>query len=370
MASDAPWLQPLQRTQRTLAMGVHSLDPAEVLARETWRLAASHLTQRWFPRSVDLAIGELIHTGYLHALWWYPILQQRCYGTYRPSWYRGTLLTWFRRSASRATGQWWYATQRIDAVATPEAAIRHARGLPGAGNPAWIGDSLTFLADLAATGGLKSEIAQYIVELLAFRDRDEAFQKAFDYRALPHQRRALRAAKRGTVSYLRHGPIIHLLADAHRVGWDDSGLGWLDLREASVPVLDYRIRAARTDQDGRWRVGAALQEDVLALARASIKAIVTGNRPAPARLRELRRFLYAFEATHRYATGARKQFVELSRYAASQSKRRLKPQLGQGIDKMLPRLRVTNVLIMPKRNPFLESQQREDWERLFLPRRS
>ncbi|HQU17202.1 MAG TPA: hypothetical protein PLO69_14040 [Gammaproteobacteria bacterium] len=370
MPCDPPWLQPLQRTQRTLAMGVHKLDPAEVLARETWRLAAAYLTQRWFPRSADLAIGELIHRGYLHAVWWYPILQQRCYGTYRPSWYRGTLLTWFRRSASQATGQWWYAMQRIDGAADPEAAIRHARGLPGAGNAAWIGDSVAFLAGLAATGGLKSVIAEYIVDLLAFRDRDEAFQKAFDYRALPHQRRVLRAAKRGTVSYLRHGRIIHLLADAHRVARDDSGRCWTDLREASVPVLDYCIRASRADKDTTWRVGAALQEEVLTMARAAIKAIVTSSRPAPARLQELRRFLYAFEATHRYATGARQQFIELSRYAASQSKRRLKAQLGQGIDKTLPRLRVTNALIMPKPNPFLEPQQRDDWERIFLPRRS
>lgn len=370
MPSAPDWLLPLQRTQRTLAMGVHDLDPAEVLQRETWRLAADHLVGRWFPRSRQLAIAELIHQSYLYALWWYPILQQRCHGTYRPAWYRGTLLTWFRRGASNATRQWYYATRHIDEIASAEAAIGHAQSLPGAGNPQWIRESLSFLTGLAATGGLKSAIASYMVELLAFRDIDEDFERVLEWRALPHRRRVLRAAKQGTASYLRHGRTIHILADAHRMARDDSGLAWMDLREVSVPVLDYRIGASRCEGEGTWRVGASLQDDVLTTARAAIKAIVTGTQSAPGRLRELRRFLYAFEASHRYATGARRQFIELSRYAASQSKRHVKPQLAQGTDKTLPHLKVTNTLIMPRTNPFLTPAPLEEWERLFLPRRS
>jgi hypothetical protein len=141
-------------------MGVHKLDPCEVLARETWRLAADHLTRRWFPRSVDLAIGELIRECYLHVLWWYPILQQRCHGTYRPTWYRGTYLTWFRRSASQATRQWFHATPHIETAATPDAVLAQACLLPGAGDPGWVEESLAFLAALAATGSLKSTISQ------------------------------------------------------------------------------------------------------------------------------------------------------------------------------------------------------------------
>lgn len=360
------WLSPLQRTQRTLAMGVHKLDPCEVLARETWRHAADHLARRWFPRSVDLAIGELIREGYLHALWWYPILQQRCHGTYRPTWYRGTLLTWFRRSASQATRQWFYALYRIEPEATLEAALVQAIPLPGAGHPAWIEESLGFLAGLAATGALKSQIARYLLETLAFRDHDLAFEERLGYRARPKERQMLRQLKQGTTGYLRDGRDIHLLCDDRRAAREDS-MGWVDLREASIPVLDYDIRAVPGDQRGAWRLEIALQQGVMGKARATIKALVRGGQSAGQRLRELRRFLYAFEATHRYAPGARHQFIELSRYAASQSKRQLKAQLGADTDKNIPRIRVTNTLIIPGPNPFLNEATLEEWERWFSP---
>lgn len=369
MPSDPLWLQPLQRTQRSLAMGVHRLDPCEVLARDTWGLAADHLTRRWFPRSVDLAIAELIQTCYLHALWWFPILQQRCHGTYRPTWHRGTLLTWFRRSASMATQQWFYAPYRIEPEATFEAAVAQASALPGAGDPEWVEESLRFLADLAATGSLKSRIAQYLLETLAFLDNDRAFEVSLGYRARPSERRVLRAAKRGTASYLRYGRDIHVLCDAHRAARSEEGAIWTDLREGAVPVLDYVIRALPGGEKGAWRLAVELQSGVLAEARASIKAIVTGPQKAQFRLQQLRRFLYAFEATHRYAPGARHQFIELSKYAASQSKRHLKAQLGSGTDSTIPRIRVTNTLIIPRPNPFLEPAPLEEWERWFSPRR-
>ena len=368
MNSDIRWLQPLQRTQRTLAMGVHNLDPNEVLLRETWQLAADYLTQRWFPRSNDLAIGELIRECYLHALWWYPILQQRYPGTYRPSWFTGSLLSWFRRSASKTTGQWFYATFCIEAAPTIEAAKQQGRLLPGAGNAAWVDDSLGFLAQLAATGKRKSVMARYILELVAFLDWDRMFNEAWECRARPSRRRVLRTARQGTVSYLRHGRIIHLLADSHRV--KQSGeYAWIDLREEAVPVLDYLIGTVQVDKTDRERLLIQLQCRVVAEARANIKAIVTGKRSAPARLHELRRFLYKFEAQHRFTPGAWGQFVDLSRYAASQAKRHIKAQLASGSDMSIPRIRVTNTLIIPGTNPFLKATPLDEWERWFSPYR-
>ena len=370
MSSEHAWLQPVQRTQRTLAMGVHKLDPREVLVRETWRLAAEHLTDRWFPRSKHLAIRELIFECYLQALWWFPILQQRCHGTYRPTWYRGTLLSWFRRSASMATGQWFYAAYRIETAATSEAALAQAVCLPGAGDQGWMEESLGFLGGLAASGYLKSRIAQYILDVLAFMDYDRAFDERFEYRAMPSQRRVLRAAKKGTAGYLRQGQDIHILCDPCRMAHQNCDLTWIDLREGSVPILDYAIRARPTEKKGGYRVAVELQDRVMAEARATLKAIVSGNHKPAAKLHELRLFMNAFEASHRYANGARQQFIDISRYAASQFKRHVKGQLASsGKEDQTPRIRVTNTLIIPGPNGFLEPAPLEEWERWFSPRR-
>lgn len=368
MDPDIRWLQPIQRTQRTLAMGVHTLDPDEVLARETWRLAAEHLTRRWFPRSQNLAIGELIRQSYLHALWWYPILQQRCLGTCLPTWHTGTVLTWFRRAASRATGQWFFASGSIETEAAPEAAFQEAAALPGVGNQAWVEASLGLLAQLAATGSRKSVIPRYILESLAFRDTDREFDAQFECRAPARRRRILRVNKQGTSSYLRCGRTAYLLADEHLAARADD-VAWVDLREAAVPFGDCLIGARKDDKAANYRLEIWLQERVIKEARNEIKAIATGRGPAPSRLHALRRFLCAFEAQHRYAPGAWRQLNEISKYAKGQSKRHIKPQLGPDQDKSLPAIRTTNTLIIPRPNPFLESASLEEWERWFSPYR-
>lgn len=362
-------LTAVQRTQRCLARGVHNADPAELLARETWAAVAAYLTARWFPRSVELAIGELIRECYRHALFWFPILQQRCPGTCRPTWYVGTVLTWFRRAVSPGTGQWFYATHSIGTAATADRAIGEALALPGVRNEGWVADSLDFLAQLAATDGRKAVIAQYILDELAFLDVDRDIEAAFHARARPHRRRVMRAGKQGTASYLRQGGTLHLLGDAHTVQRTDGQWSWVDLREHSIPVLDYLIGCQQDPKDQHWRLAASLQASVLAEARHTLKALATGPSPAPARLRAMRQFLSGFEANHRYAPGAFQQFQDLTHYARSQVNRHLRPQLPQGTDKTVPAIRVTNTLIIPRPNPFLDAQPADEWERWFSPYR-
>lgn len=368
MPSETLWLQPLQRTQRKLAMGVHTLDPEAVLARDTWRHAATYLTQRWFPRSGKLAISELIHECYLHALWWYPILQQRCPGTCRPTWYTGTVLTWFRRAASMTTRQWYFASIDMETSATAEDASHHAIRLPGVGNGAWVEASLGFLEQLAATGKRKSVIPTYILEMLAFLEWDREFDKALGCREPAHRRRILRVRKQGTSSRLRCGRTQFVLADRYLIR-RAMEFDWVDLRETAVPILDYVIRAMEDPRTGGWRLVIRLQDEVVRDARSSIKAIVTGREPAHIRLSALRRFLYAFEANHRFAPGAWQQFMELSKYARSQSKRHIKPQLARGASNTIPAIRTTNTLIVSGANPFMDSTPMEVWERWFSPYR-
>jgi len=366
--SETLWLRSLQRTQRKLAMGVHNLDPESVLARETWQLAAAYLTRRWFPRSGKLAISELIHACYLHALWWYPILQQRCPGTCRPTWYTGTVLTWLRRAASMSTRQWYFASVTVETAATAVAAAHHAIRLPGVENGAWVEASLGFLEQLAATGKRKSVIPNYILEMLAFLDWDREFDEAFGCREPAHRRRIRRARKQGTSSRLRCRNNQYLLADIQLVK-RTSDLDWIDLRDVAIQVLDYLIRAEEDPKTGVWRLEIRLQDSVVAEARGYIKSIATGRGPAPARLSALRYFLRAFEAKHRYAPGAWRQFEELSKYAKAMAKRHIKPQLSRQADKSLPAIRTTNTLIIPEANPFMDQAPLEAWERWFSPYR-
>ncbi len=368
MPSDTPWLQPLQRTQRTLAMGVHTLDSGNILARETWQRAAEHLSRRWFPRSQELAIAELIHECYLQALWWYPILQQRCPGTIKPTWHAGTVLTWLRRAASMSTHQWFFASIDIKTQATAEAAICQAQALPGTGDASWIEMSLEYLEMVSATGKRKAVIPTYILEMLSFLPWDRELDALLGCRESAHRRRIRRAKKQGTSSRLRCGHTQYLLADS-QLAKHAAELGWVDLREVEVQVLEYLIRAKEDTEKAVMRLVIRLQDNVVADARSHIKAIVTGRRPAPARLSALRRFLRAFEADHRYAPGAWRQFVEISKYAKGQAKRHIKSQLPREADKSLPAIRTANTLIIPGMNPFMDYAPLEEWERWFSPYR-
>lgn len=368
MNSDIQWLQPIQRTQRTLSMGVHNLDPDEVLARKTWRLAAEHLAQRWFPRSQNLAIGDLVRESYLHALFWYPILQQRCLGTCLPTWHTGTVLTWLRRAASRTSEQWFYVSDSIETEATAEAALQEAVSLPGVGKRAWVEKSIGLLAQQAVTGGRKSVIPQYILETLAFRDVDLEFDARFECRAPARRRRILRTSKKGTCSYLRCGKTAYLLANQHLVSRANNAL-WIDLRDDVASLGTYLIGAKKDKKSGKFRLEIWLDGSVMEQARAEVKALATGRGPASHRMKALRRFLYAFEAQHHYAPGAWRQLNEISRYAIGQSKRHIKTQLGPDQDKSLPSIRTTNTLIIPRPNPFLAPAPLEEWERWFSPYR-
>lgn len=370
-ASNAQLVLNLLRTQRVLSMGVHNLDPQELLDRPTWRQAARLLTERWFPRSSgrQLAITELIEQSFLHALFWYPILQQRCPGTFRPTWFHGTLLSWFRRAASPSTQQHFYVPLHMDNTINVARMAENALALSGVKDGPWVEKSLAFLLDLAGTGGRKSEVARTIVESIAFITTDAQLQDGFDWRAPAVRRRVLRIRKIGTASYLRVGRDIHILCDQHAAARMDSDWEVLDLREESFEYLDYKFELETRDKNRLGQLRISLRDDVLADARATLKTIVSGKASVQQRVTQLSRFLTRFEAQHRYAPNAWSQFRDLSRQAHALAKRHLKAQMPRGSTISIPRIKTTNTLIIPKPNPFLDAMTVEDWERVFSPYR-
>ncbi|HPQ25063.1 MAG TPA: hypothetical protein PLY75_09040 [Gammaproteobacteria bacterium] len=360
----------VQRQQKALSMGIRAPDPAGLVPSPAWSEAATYLATRWFPRSQDkgLAIAELVAEAYRHALYWYPVIQQRCPGTFRPNWFVGTVLSWLRRVISPATGQWFFVANELAQEVDLADLIANACTLPGITNSDWAADSLSFLWDLAGSGGRKSVIGATVIDALGYLPSDALFEDMLQWRARAPRRRVLRQQRIGTASYLRIGAQVLIAADGHASRRTRDDIPWVDLRETPADVLDYRL-SVETGKDGPQRLLIDLQPGIVSEARAEIAAIVTRQTTAPQRLNALRHYLRRFEAQHRFAPNAWSQFLALSRYAKSQTKRYLKAQLPRDMDKQIPSIRTTNSHVIPQPNPFLGALEIDEWERLFSPYR-
>lgn len=341
--------------------------------RETWQQMAEALTQQYFPRSVrddNTATLAAVQQLYLYALIFYP-RQFRLKGTYRPDWTRATLLSWFRRSVRPATRQWWAVTLEIDEPTTVEQSLTNAiQRLRLRGADDWLTEALTDLDDQAQDETRRGELARLIYLPVALSHLDEQWRERTGFDAPPKQREILRVRKQGTAGYVRRGRTVWLVADRYvRERLDD--LPWVDLREGTLEVWDYRL-SWQQDERGEG-IHIEIQPEVIEVLRARLKSLLNNTKTPPQHvLHQINSLLERFIAQHRWATGAGRQLFDLDRWLYQQVRGILMPRYSEA-GKRLTYLknRLSTPLVLPRPNLFLDPQvvSEEAWRLTFNPYR-
>ena len=339
--------------------------------RETWYKVAEDLAQQYFPRSLkaeNTQVMEMVTWLYLYALVLYP-RQYRLKGIYKPDWTRGTLLSWFRRSAGPHTRQWWATQVRLDEPAGIEQAVSNGQAYLGIEDNDWLSEVMTFLSDQAAENGRRGDLARLIYWPVALAHVDAGWRERTQYDALPQRRKVMRTQKQGTMGYVRRGREIWMLADRY-AQQKLAELDWINLREGSLDVLDYRVSWAES-KTGQG-IHIQLQPGVADTLAARVKVILNGGGTAPYQLHRLNQVIEDFAHLHRYATGAGRQLWALDRWIFQQVRRTLMPHYPDA-GKRLTWLRgkLYNHLVFPQLNPFLDPQKVSEgqWQALFSPYR-
>lgn len=342
------------------------------IERETWKAAAQRLAEHYFPRSLkqgNTAAIEITAELYLSALALYP-LQFRLKGTYRPDWTRGTLLSWFRRSMGEATRQWWTGTIELTEAPTVEQAADNAARYLQVNDPEWITPALTYLHHASLLEGRVGALARLIYYPVAYAHIDAEWRKQTAFDALPHRRRILRTLHEGTVGYVRRGQTIWLVADRYAREKLPT-VEWIDLREKTIDILDYRL--SWTKDNGDQGVHIELLPSVLDKFRARAEVIlVDGKAKPPYRLHQLNKATADFAALHQYATGAGRQLWDLDRHLFRQVREILMPSYPDAAQRFTsPNGKLYTAPVKPIPNLYLDpgTVSEATWRATFNPYR-
>ncbi|MDQ6971751.1 MAG: hypothetical protein Q9M30_03810, partial [Mariprofundaceae bacterium] len=235
---------------------------AELHGRDTWARMATELAAHYFPvaarRKLTIQLAEVSALNRA-ALALYP-LQYRLSGTLKPDWWHATVLSWLRRAASRHTNQFWFARFPVEGTPDPERSginLQQATGASDA-DASLLVSQFEIMDDMLRQDSRRTELARLIYLPWAFAHVDQEWNKQVMFTAYPSQRSKMRAAKQGTVSYLRINGEVWMLADKYAAKRHDVPGGWKDVREgASINWLDFCI----TWKDGGQKSGFDIRVD-------------------------------------------------------------------------------------------------------------
>lgn len=201
----AQCLTHVRQAQAALACSPRVRDLPRYAERSTWSTVATALTEHYFRLSVakdnDFTL-DAVQRLYRYALAFYP-LHYRLPGTYRPTWTRGAVLSWLRRSIGPVTRQWYAAAASIEEPPAVAQALGNAvERLLIVDADTWLSETLQFLDDHSLAPTRRGDLARLIYLPIAYAHLDAAWRERTAYDAKPHQRRVLRASGRGSVGYL------------------------------------------------------------------------------------------------------------------------------------------------------------------------
>jgi len=374
--SAGPWLSLAQvrQAQAELAAAPRIRRIDRYTSRDTWHEVASVLTGHYFPIGVqkENVAMDWVTQLYRYALVFYP-LHYRLPGTYRPSWSRGALLSWLRRSIGPITRQWYAGVLSLEEPPVITTAVQNAsERLQIVNGDAWLSEACEFLDDHSQAATRRGDLARLIYLPIAYAHRDADWQKLTRFDAKPHQRRVLRATGQGSVGYLRRGREIILVADrqaAERL----NDVDWVDLREGWLDVWDYRIRWT-ADPSGQRAGGVQieLRPEVIRHLEADAKSLLHEAGQPHYRLHRLNRRLAGFVETHRYASGAGRQLFEIDakvKHWVRQTLSANDPDAKHQVFTLHTRL--VRRLVLPVANPFLDPHRLAvpAWQAMFNPYR-
>jgi len=340
---------------------------AELLARDTWRRAAADLARFYFPTAARRGLTiqlEQVADLYRLAFALYP-LQYKLPGTLRPDWWHATVLSWMRRACSEHTRQLYLARFRVSEPATAARALE-ALARAGVSNEDCeaLADLVERAADLAGADHRRGELARLVLMPWALADVDEAWNERVRFTAYPSQRAKMRAAKQGTVSYLRIHDEVWMFGDRYAAKRHEVPGGWRDVRDGEpVEWLDFWLRWV----DGKgWDI--RMTNARLADWRAEAKAILQSRGVPAFKAMRLADLAKRIRTRCEHATGCGRQLYELDRRLGRMFRQHL-----QANDRKLKwpgcRPTFTGKLVMPKPNPFAEVEACTftQWRAMFSP---
>lgn len=365
-------MQPIvyvRRSQKAIATNYRGRGLCDYLGRTYFKTVVRDIAVSYFPETYRKKIEttiEQIETAYLYAMVLAPYLQH-LKGTYRPSWHRGTLLSWFRRSVSSATRQWYFLNITVGESPSASKAIENAQAFLSIEDVDFLTLALPYLDNLSRSDGLKSVLAQGFYYPLAFAHIDEEYRQLTQFDALTKNRQKLRVMKKGTASYIRKGRTIYLLADRYckdRIEGD-----WKDLRVESVDVLDYRLSHRKEGE--KEGVHIEIQPEKIADLKAAVKTILQGGANPGHKVFRINNVIADFAKTHRYATGSSAQLFKLD----DDLFKLLRGKIGTHYPQFKDQLRSVKGLYMPLvkpiLNPFLTTTpvSNDTWRSIWSPYR-
>lgn len=360
----------VRRSQKAIATNYRGKDLGRYLNSDTFRNMAQELGEKYFPatyrKNLTVTMGHVEET-YRPALVLFPYIQ-KMRGIYRPSWNKGTFLSWFRRGVSSATHQFYFSHRTLPDAPDPAQAIENARVYLGIEDVDFLGEVLPVLDNLARSGGRKEALAQAVYFPLAFAHIDQEYRETTRFDAIPRDRAILRAKGEGTASYIRKGRDIYILASKDCKKRIEGS--WIDLRKEPAHVLDYRLifQASGQKEGVNIEILPERIEDLI----ASVKAVLDGGRTDDEKIYRVNYRISRFSEAHRYATGSGKQLYsidnriyKLVRKTMGTHYPQFKKKLWSARGKLYPRL------VLPVTSPFLdpETVSEETWMALWNPYR-
>ena len=367
-----PTIFHVRRAQKAISDNFRGESLSRYLDMTSIRGMSGELGRLYFPttykKNFDRTMAQ-VEEIYRAALVLAPYLQ-RLRGTYRPSWNKGTLLSWFRRSVSSATQQFFFCHIPIEEAPSHEKAVENAQALLGIADTAFLRETFSFLDNLSRSDGMKSKLAQLFYYPMAFAHIDQDYRETTRFDAIPRDRNVLRVMKKGTASYLRKGRDIYMVASRHCKQRID-GPTWIDLRETSVDVMEYRIKFQKAGEKEGVRI--EIQPGHLDFLKAQVKAVLVSSKMSPEKkVYVINKTMVDFAKRHRYAAGSREQLNDLDKALY----RLIKSKLGTHYPQFKEQLwsvkgHMHTKLVLPMVNPFLSPETVSDntWMSLWSPYR-
>ncbi len=354
-----PNLVHVRRAQKAISTNYRGKDLSRYLDMPTFVAMARELGKTYFPatyrKNLTLTMAQ-VEEVYRIALVLFPYIQ-KMRGVYRPSWHRGTFLSWFRRGVSSATHQFYFQHFTHQDATDPAQAAENARVYLGIEDADFLGAILPVLDNVAHSGGRKAALAQAVYFPLAFAHIDQGYRETTRFDAIPRDRAILRAKGEGTASYIRKGRDVYILASkdcAARIG----GI-WVDLRDETAQVLDYRLAFQSSGQ--KEGVNIDLVPDRIDDLIAAVKAVLAGTRTDDQKIYRINNVISRFAKTHQYASGSGRQLYS----ADSRIYRLVRKEMGTHYPQFKKKLwsvrgDLYTRLVLPITNPFLEPETVSD----------
>lgn len=273
----------VRRAQASIAGYLHfgDGDLSKFLARDSFQIMATKLTDQFFPHSTGLAIHAQITELYLVHLIMAPVLQ-RLPLTCRYDWHRGHVLGFFRRNASGRIGRFHVTIREVDRTYQPDS-LAIALELIGIHDA----DMAAVLLDLHRhhAGGktLKDLLAHQLFDPVLLCSLKQGYE-------LRHGNRLIRVEK-------------------------TQFPGSIDLRREPVTVLDYQLRSS-VHRDGHY-LEILISDTCLSEFRENIKSLLNVASSPAYKVKKVKDCIHDLVERTRHVRSAFAQLKELQIWLAT-----------------------------------------------------